>query len=259
MVALDWKEQFEVMCDASDYAFGAILANEELNHHHQKKFFHDIKFFLWDDPYVFKRCADQVIIRYVEGQETHEIMEKCHSTPYGGHFGAIGTAAMQNFCKKNIFTRFGTPRAILSDEGTHFYNKILDSLLSKYNVNHKVELVYHPQFNGQAEVSNREIKQILEKTVNTNRKDWAIKLDDALWAYRTASKKPIGMSPFRLVYEKPCHLALEFKHRALWAIKKLNFDMKVAGKQIFLQLNELEEFCNNAYENVKIYKEQMKK
>jgi hypothetical protein len=76
-----------------------------------------------------------------------------------------------NFLRKNIFTRFGTPRAIISDEGTHFCNKQFEALLSKYGVRHKRALAYHPQTNGQTEVSNREVKQILEKTVSNSRKD----------------------------------------------------------------------------------------
>ena len=79
---------------------------------------------------------------------------------------------------------------------------------------HKVASPYHPQTNGQAEVSNREIKQILEKTVSTSRKDWSSKLDDALWAYRTAYKTPIGCTPFQLVYGKACHLPVELEHKA---------------------------------------------
>ncbi|PON32225.1 Ribonuclease H-like domain containing protein, partial [Parasponia andersonii] len=101
----------------------------------------------------------------------------------------------------------------------------------------------------------KEVKQILEKTVSTNWKDWSSKLEEALCVYKMAFKTQIGMSPYRLVFGNACHLPVKLEHREFWVVKRLNIDLKSSEEQRLLQLNELEEFWNEAYENTRIYKE----
>ncbi|KAG7527990.1 Integrase catalytic core [Arabidopsis thaliana x Arabidopsis arenosa] len=153
--------------------------------------------------------------------------------------------------KSIIFPRFGIPKAVISDGGSHFINKVFESLLKKHGVKHKVATPYHPQTSGQVEVSNRQIKAILARVVGVSRRDWSTKLDDTLWAYRTAYKTPIGRTPFQMLYGKSCHLPVEVEYKAIWATKLLNLDIKEAQEKRSVDLHELEEIRLEAYESSK--------
>nr|GEX00432.1 reverse transcriptase domain-containing protein [Tanacetum cinerariifolium] len=131
---------------------------------------------------------------------------------------------------KSLFSRFGTLKAIISDRGAYFCNDQFAKVMSKYGVTHHLSTAYHPQTSGQVEVTNRGLKRILERTVGENRSLWTDKHNDALWAFMTAFKTPI-----------------------------VCFDLKTAGDHCKLQLNELHELRDQAYENSLIYKERTKK
>ncbi|GKB38720.1 reverse transcriptase domain-containing protein [Tanacetum coccineum] len=143
---------------------------------------------------------------------------------------------------KKLFYHFGMPKSLISDRGTHFYNKIMEKTMKRYGVNHRFSTSYHPQTSGQVENTNRALKRILEKTMKDNPTIWSRKVDDALWAFRTAYKTPTGTTPYKLIYGKNCHLPFEIEHRAYWPLKNCNPDLIAAGEKRMFQLYELDEF-----------------
>nr|GEZ62214.1 reverse transcriptase domain-containing protein [Tanacetum cinerariifolium] len=280
--------------DVANYHAGNFIV-KGMSSQQKKKFYKDVKHYLWDDPYLFRICTDQVIRRCVYGKDAVDIHTACHNGPTEGHHGANYTAKKvfdfgfyrltiyrdaqdlvtrcdtcqrqgkisqrdempQNviqvyeifdiwginfmgpflssrgnkyilvavdylskwveakalptndarvFCKflKSLLARFGTPRAIISDRDTHLCNDQFAKVMLKYGVTHRLSTAYHAQTSGQVEVSNCGLKRTLERTIGENRASWSDKLDDALWAFRTAFKTPIGCTPYKRVFGTPC-------------------------------------------------------
>jgi transposase InsO family protein len=124
-----------------------------------------------------------------------------------------------------IFLRYEVPRIVISVGGSHFIDWTFWKALSEVGVDHRIATLYHPQTSGQAETSNKQIKNIIQKNVNQMGRSWRSKLNEALWAYLMAYKMPIGLTPYQLVYGT---LPVELEHKAFWAIKKWNMDLKAA-------------------------------
>nr|GEW48538.1 reverse transcriptase domain-containing protein [Tanacetum cinerariifolium] len=254
--------------DFANYHAGNFIV-KGMSSQQKNKFFKDVKHYFWDDPHLFKIYADQIIKRCVYGQEAVDILKACHSGPTGGYYGPNYTARKvfdsgfywptiyrdaQNLVKNyDVCQRQGK----FSQRDEMPQNSI--QVMQKYGVTHRLATPYHPQISGQVEVSNRGLKRILGRAVGENRASWSNKLDDALWAFRTAYKIPIGCTPYKLVYGKACHLPVELEHKAYWALKHANFDLKTAGDYKNVQINELNELHDQAYENSLIYKEKSKR
>nr|GFB52455.1 reverse transcriptase domain-containing protein [Tanacetum cinerariifolium] len=159
---------------------------------------------------------------------------------------------------KSFFARFVTPRAIISNRETHFCNDKFAKVMSKYGVTYRLATAYHPQTSGQVEVSNHGLKCILERTISENRASWSDKLDDALWAFHTAFKTPIDCTPYKLVYEKSCHLPIELEQKAYWALKHANFDLKTAERTKKLHDSKIKNRIFNVGDRVLLFNSHLK-
>ncbi|XP_071740045.1 uncharacterized protein [Rutidosis leptorrhynchoides] len=196
--------------DFSNYLVGGFL-EKGCSHHKRKKFFNDLKYYFWEDTYLFRRCSDGMIRRCVSGEECTHILIQCHHS--------LAQALPTNDARivvsflKQLFSRFGVPKALISDRETHFCNAQLEKVLKRYGVTHKVSTSYHLQTN------------------------------------RTSYKMPTGTTPFHLLYGKVCHLPVEIEHKAFWALKTCNLDLKEEGHLWLNQLNELDELRVEAYDN----------
>nr|GEU45898.1 reverse transcriptase domain-containing protein [Tanacetum cinerariifolium] len=346
LIAPNWDQPFELMCNASDYAIGAVLG-QTVEKHFRPIYYASKTMTQAESNYM---TTEKEMLAVVYAFEKKSYLKACHSGPTRGHYRANYTdkkvfdsgfywptiykdafelvkhcdscqrqgkisqkdempqnsiqvceifdvwgldfmgpfpsskgnkyilVAVDYLSKwveakaiptndvrvvvkflKLLFSQFGTPKAIISDRGTHFCNDQFSRVMLTYGVTHRLSTVYHPQTSRQVEVTNRGLKRILESTVGKNRALWSDKLEDALWAFRTAFKTLISCTPYRLVYGKSGHLPLELEHKAFWALKHANFDLKTGGDHWKLQLNELSELRDQAYENSLIYKERTKK
>nr|GEY80007.1 reverse transcriptase domain-containing protein [Tanacetum cinerariifolium] len=204
LIAPNWDLPFELMCDASDFAIGAVLGQR-----HEKHF---------KPIHYASKTMNDAETNYTTTEKEMLAVMMLRQDCSGGFY-----------CSKNLISSFGSPRAIISNRGTHFCNDQFSKVMLKYGVTYRLSTAYHPQTSGQVEVSNRGLKRILERTIGENQASWSDKLDDALWAFRTAYKTPIRCTPYKLVYGKACHLPIELEHKAYWALKQANFDLTAAS------------------------------
>nr|GEU48290.1 DNA-directed DNA polymerase [Tanacetum cinerariifolium] len=261
LVVPDWNLPFELMFDASDFSIGVVLGQRKMKHiqpiHYASKTMTEAQI-----HYTMTEKEMLAVVYAFEKFRPYLILSK--SIVYTDHSALKYLLRSKNLVADHL-SRLENPYKDVfenKDINENFPLETLESIssgiMTKYGVTHRLVTTYHPQTSGPVEVSNRGLKRILERTVGENRASWSDKLDDALWAFRIAFKTPIGCTPYMLVYEKSCH-PIELEHKAYWALKHANFDLKTAGDHRKLQLNELNELRDQAYENSFIYKERTKK
>nr|GEV21989.1 reverse transcriptase domain-containing protein [Tanacetum cinerariifolium] len=227
LVVPDWNLAFELMCDASDFAIGVVLGQ-----HHSA-----LKHLLSKQDAKPRLIRDEMPQNVIQVCEIFNVWGIDFMGPFPSSRGNRYILVAVDYLSKWVEA------------------KALPTNDARVVVTHHLTTAYHPQISGQMEVPNRGLKRILERTVGENHGSWSEKLEDALWAFRTAYKTPIGCIPYKLVYGKSYHLPIELEHKAYWALKHVNSDLKTAGDHRKLQLDELNELRDQAYENSLIYTE----
>ncbi|GKB65449.1 reverse transcriptase domain-containing protein [Tanacetum coccineum] len=334
LVAPDWDLPFEIMCDASDYAVGAVLGQRKTKHfqpiHYASKTMTDAQAHytttekeLLAVVYAFEKFrpylvlsktivyTDHSALKYLlANQDAKPRLENPHqgdlekkeinetfpletlgmisfcgdsSTPWFvdianyhagnfikplishglGHNGPTGGHHGANYTAKKVFdSGFYWPTIyrdahdlVIRCDACQRQGKILQRDEMAQNAIQVCEIfdVWGIDFMGPFPSSRG------NKTIGENRASWSDMLDDALWAFHTAFKTPIGCTPYKLVYGKACHLPIELEHKAYWALIHCNFDLKTASDHQKVQMNKLNELRDQAYENSLIYKEKTKK
>nr|GEU31985.1 reverse transcriptase domain-containing protein [Tanacetum cinerariifolium] len=283
LITLNWDLPFELMCDASDFAIGAVLGvctakklltfskpstmdprgdimvltslpkrslmpasssppftrmptslSKTVTRANDKEKFHNVMRCLKTQYKFVKSLTFGALILWARSllHEGKNILSWsliiCRNGFKGKRSPPMTPELFAKFLK-SLFARFGSPRTIISDRSTQFCNDQFKKVMLKYRVTHRLSTAYHPQTSRKVEVSNRGLKRILKRTIGENYASWSDKLDDALWAFCTSYKTPIGCTPYKLVYGKACHLPIELEHKAYWALKQANFDLAVAG------------------------------
>nr|GEV13720.1 DNA-directed DNA polymerase [Tanacetum cinerariifolium] len=276
LIAPDWDMPFELMCDASDFAIGAVLGQRQDKrfrpiHYASKTMTEAESNYITTEKemlavvYAFEKSWSYLILNksivYTDHSALKYLFAKKDSKARFLRFKVVDTKGAENLAADHLSRLENPHQNVLDPKETNesFPLETLNLVMQKYGVTHRLATPYHPQISGQVKVSNRSLKRILERAVGENSASWSDKLDDALWAFRTAYKTPIGCTPYKLVYGKACHLPVELEHKAYWALKHTNFDLKIASDHRKIQINEVNELRDQAYENSLIYKEKTKR
>nr|GEZ18803.1 hypothetical protein [Tanacetum cinerariifolium] len=286
LIAPDWDMPFELMCYASDFPIGAVLGQRQDKHfrpiHYASKTMTEAEsnyttskkemlaveftFKVIDTKGAENLAADHLSRLENPHQNVLDPKEINESFPLET-LNLVSTRGNQSTPWFSNFANYHLGNFVIkgmsSQQKSKFFKDEAIEILKAYPYGpiggHHGPNYTARKTSGQVEVSNRGLKCILERAVGENRASWSDKLDDALWAFRIAYKTLIECTPYKPVYRKACHLPIELEHKAYWALKHANFDLKTAGDHRKVQINELNELRDQAYENSLIYKDKTKR